>query len=112
MTCQGGAQAMNRLLELPVRPTAVLSAHTLMTLGVLQTLARRGLPVPDAVVVSSFDDLPYPWAETLRPHLTTVSRPTYELGRTATETLVRVLRQPQAPVARRVVVDGPLVVRD
>jgi hypothetical protein len=74
----GGRLAMAGLLALPVRPDAVFVANNLMTLGALGAIADAGLSVPDDIAVVGFDDSP--WAPLLRPPLTTVAQPTYDLG--------------------------------
>jgi LacI family transcriptional regulator len=75
---QGGKAAMEGLLSLPVPPDAVFVLNNLMTLGALTAIAERGLMVPDSVAVVGFDDPS--WAALLRPPLTTVAQPTYDLG--------------------------------
>jgi LacI family transcriptional regulator len=73
-----GRQAMAELLTLAERPDAVFVANNLMTLGALAAIAEAGLVVPDDIAVVGFDDSP--WAPLLRPPLTTVAQPTYDLG--------------------------------
>ncbi len=96
----GGRAAMESFLKCPQRPDAVFSANNLMTLGVLRCLADHGLSVPDEVGVVGFDDLP--WAELVRPTVTTVGRSTYDEGRVAAEALVRRIADPNAEPERKV----------
>ena len=81
----GGYRAMTELLDLPEPPDAVFVANNLMAVGALECLRVRGVTVPDQVGVVGFDDLP--WPSLVRPALTTVSQPTYELGRVAAQLL-------------------------
>jgi LacI family transcriptional regulator len=75
---QGGKNAMEGFLALPTPPDAVFALNNLMTLGALTAIAERGLNVPDSIAVVGFDDPS--WASLLRPPLTTVAQPTYDLG--------------------------------
>jgi LacI family transcriptional regulator len=75
---QGGKAAMRELLTLPRPPDAVFTTNNLMTLGALAAIAEGGLVVPDDIAVVGFDDTS--WASLLRPPLTTVAQPTYDLG--------------------------------
>lgn len=77
---EGGHRAMLDLLSLPRRPDAVFAANNLMAVGALQALAETGLAVPGFGVLS-FGDVP--WASLVRPSLTTVQLPSYDLGYTA-----------------------------
>ncbi|AQS66844.1 LacI family DNA-binding transcriptional regulator [Streptomyces pactum] len=77
------------LLDLPVPPTAVFVCSDVMTLGVYEALAERGLKVPDDVSVVGFDDLPEArWAT---PALTTVRQPLSEMAATALRLLLRMM---------------------
>ncbi|MEO3797489.1 LacI family DNA-binding transcriptional regulator [Nonomuraea sp. B10E15] len=83
---QGGYDAMASLLSSPERPDAVFVANNLMTVGALRCLADREVRVPGEMGVVGFDEIP--WADLVRPSLTTVAQPTYELGRMAARLLV------------------------
>jgi LacI family transcriptional regulator len=90
-------------------PTAIFSANNQMTIGALSVLEERGLRVPDDMAIVSFDD--FAWAGFFRPRLTTVAQPTYELGRCATDLLLRRIEDNSARL-ERVVLPGTLVVRE
>ncbi|MGA8116648.1 MAG: LacI family DNA-binding transcriptional regulator [Actinocatenispora sp.] len=94
----GGHAAMTDLLDSGARPDAVFAGNNLMTVGALECLAERGLAVPSEVAVVGFDDVP--WAGFLRPPLSTVSQPTYELGRTAANLLLQRIADPGRPASR------------
>ncbi len=104
-----GRAAADRLLDLVERPTAIFSANNQMTIGALAAFEERGVRVPDDMAVVSFDD--FAWAGFFRPPLTTVAQPTYELGRRATELLLRRIEDGSAP-PERIVLPGMLVVRE
>jgi LacI family transcriptional regulator len=75
---EGGKGAMDTLLSLPDPPDAVFALNNLMTLGALTAIAERDLSVPGDIAVVGFDDPS--WAALLRPPLTTVAQPNYDLG--------------------------------
>ncbi|MFF3286718.1 LacI family DNA-binding transcriptional regulator [Streptomyces sp. NPDC003023] len=83
---EGGRAAMHELLALPEPPDAVFVANNLMTVGALEALREAG-QAPPGVGVLSFGDVP--WASLVRPSLTTVELPSYDLGRTAAELLLQ-----------------------
>lgn len=88
----GGYQAMDSLLAAGPTPDAVFGANNLMTVGLMQRLLEERIEVPDRMGVVGFDDVP--WASLVRPSLTTVAQPTYELGRTAAELLTERIAAP------------------
>lgn len=103
-----GYQAMQTLLSLPERPTAVLVANNLMTLGALQAIYEQGLCIPEQMALVGFDEMP--WATSLQTPLTVVAQPTNELGATAAQLLLDRLREPDRPY-QHVVLETRLIVR-
>lgn len=104
----GGYAAMQALLALDERPSAVFVANNLMTLGALQALHERDLQIPSDVAIVGFDDMS--WATSLQPPLTAVAQPTYQLGTTAAHLLLARLNEPQRPV-QHVVLETELMIR-
>ncbi|QVQ50493.1 substrate-binding domain-containing protein [Spiractinospora alimapuensis] len=73
---RGGASGMAELLSSDTVPTAVLAESDDIAMGVLTTLQRSRVAVPDAISVVGFDNNDV--AEVL--DLTTVAQPVYDLG--------------------------------
>ncbi|MFV2011138.1 MULTISPECIES: LacI family DNA-binding transcriptional regulator [unclassified Micromonospora] len=88
----GGYRAMTELLRLRPRPDALFAANNLMTVGAVEYLVDQGIAVPAEMGVVGFDDLP--WAHLVRPALTTVTQPTYQLGETAAQLLIERIADP------------------
>ena len=74
----GGRLAMQELLDQAERPDAVFVANHLMTIGALQAIVDAGLTIPTDIAIVSFDDMS--WSTLLRPTLTAVAQPAYDLG--------------------------------
>lgn len=106
-TEQGGYYAMRRLL--PHAPTAVFAASDVMARGAIRALVEAGQPVPQAVAVVGFDDLPP--ATVTSPLLTTVRQPIRRMGAKAVETLLDLIAHGREP-ARRIMFDVELVIRE
>jgi LacI family transcriptional regulator len=79
-----GYAATRELLEHD-RPSALICLNDRLAFGAYQALGDYGLRIPSDVSVVSFDD--HPIATWIRPSLTTVALPHYELGRTAVDVL-------------------------
>ena len=71
---QGGAAALDLLMDLPEPPTAIVAPTDVIAMGVLHAAHRRGLRVPDDLSVTGFDDIPV--AAVSVPALTTLRMPT------------------------------------
>jgi DNA-binding LacI/PurR family transcriptional regulator len=75
------------LLAMDDPPAAIFVANNLMTLGALNAIHEKGLNIPRDVAIVGFDDMP--WAPSLDPPLTTISQPTYDMGRTTADLLLK-----------------------
>jgi LacI family transcriptional regulator len=84
-----GESAAHRLMELTRRPDAVFAMNDHLAIGVMHAMVEAGLRVPDDLVLIGFDDIPL--APYLRPSLSSVAVPAYELGSAAAERLLRQL---------------------
>ena len=104
----GGYVAAYGLLSGPIRPDALFVANNEMTLGALEAIEQLGLVAPDDVGVVGFDDPP--WASLLRPRLTAVSQPSYDMGIAAAGMLASRIRGDDSP-PRTVIMRTELHVR-
>lgn len=104
----GGYEATRRLLRLAQPPDGLLVSNNLMTVGALQAITEADLAIPDDIAVVGFDDAS--WTTALRPPLTVVAQPTYEIGRQATELLFRRIARQSFP-PRHIVLKATLVER-
>jgi LacI family transcriptional regulator len=105
-----GLAATRTLLE-SERPRALICFNDRLAFGAYQALDDFGLKVPADVSVVSFDD--HPIASWMRPKLTTVALPHYELGREAVDVLFAEMSRPRQGVDREGKVNRiPMPVRD
>ena len=104
-----GYRAMQQLLELPVseRPTAVFAAADVMALGALRAAREAGLSIPGDLEIVGFDDV----ASSAYVGLTTLRQPMVEMGKLATEKLLRRMENPETPPSHTVFAPR-LVVRE
>jgi LacI family transcriptional regulator len=78
--------AVDKLLSIPDRPTAVVCVNDQIAFTVLRALFERRVRVPRDMSVVGHDDAEF--AAMLSPALTSVRWPKYELGRKAAELLI------------------------
>jgi DNA-binding LacI/PurR family transcriptional regulator len=89
------------------RPTAIFAANDRMALGAMAAACDLGVQVPEDLAVVGYDNTPY--AQYVRPSLTTVSLPYYEIGATAARLLLKLLSG--EPVQGTVWLPTQLVIR-
>ncbi|WP_395945496.1 LacI family DNA-binding transcriptional regulator [Brevundimonas sp.] len=99
LTFDSGLVAMARLLDGPLRPTAVLASNDDMAAAAMAVAQRAGLRAPDDISVAGFDDSPL--AVRVEPKLTSVRQPVSAMADQAVRLLIEAVRHPEGarPVA-------------
>lgn len=105
----GGRAAMNALLDLEERPTAVLASNDLTAIGALQAVRTHGLHVPEDISLIGFDNIAL--AESTDPPLTTVDVSRVRVAEAAFESLFELIGG-EPEFGREVRVETALVVRE
>jgi LacI family transcriptional regulator len=106
MRVEGGRAAMESLLSLQPRPTAVLTSNDLMAVGALQAAHAAHVRVPKDLSIIGFDDLPI--AGMVHPPLSTIRLPRNEVAARAFACLQRTLQgkaiEPAEPVQPHLII--------
>lgn len=105
---QAGHEAALAILSAPDRPDAILASNSLLSAGALEAIRELNFIIPDDVALAGFDETT--WSTLVQPTLTVIAQPTYEIGQTAMELLLKRIAQPDAPV-RQVILKGQLMAR-
>jgi LacI family transcriptional regulator len=92
LTLEGARSATRELLALEPRITAIFADNLLLVTGILQVFRECGIHCPDDLEVMSSDDAE--WLDVFNPPISTVVQPSYELGRSAAELLLKRIRHP------------------
>jgi LacI family transcriptional regulator len=108
-TTAGGKQMACRALAVTPRPTAFFAANNFIAIGAYHTLLDQGLHVPADISMVTFDDLPP--TITLDPFLTVAAQPAEEMGRCATELLLKRLNQEEPFACQEILLPISVIVR-
>ena len=99
-TMDGGYQAVQELLRLENRPTALFVTNFEMTIGAMLALQRSGIEVPKDLSVIGFDKLEL-FGE-IFPDLTLIRQPQLSIGREAANLMLDLLSARGTPSHRMV----------
>lgn len=86
ITLAAAQEAMERLLALPQRPTAVLATNDVLAVGAMVACRAAGVRIPQDVSITGVDNTDLGATQT--PGLTSVRTPIVEIGRAAGEQLI------------------------
>ncbi|MDZ5472547.1 catabolite control protein A [Bacillus sp. 31A1R] len=90
-TYDSGIEAIEKLLEQPNKPTAIFVGSDEMALGVVHGAEDRGLKIPNDIEIISSDNTRL--ALMVRPQLTTVVQPLYDIGAVAMRLLTKYMNK-------------------
>lgn len=104
-----GHRMVTALLHDHDRPDAIFVSNGLVAIGAYRALVENGIHCPDEIAFAAFDDAA--WASLVRPSVTVVEQPTYEIGVSATELLLKRIEDPSR-AKRQMVLCHRLILRD
>ena len=105
---QEGYRCARHLLEAGGQPSAILAANDWLAIGSLTAVEEAGLSCPADISVTGFNDMPF--ADRMRPPLTTIRIPHYRMGFEAADQLLDLIATPDAE-PRRIVLPPALIIR-
>ncbi|MFC4779293.1 LacI family DNA-binding transcriptional regulator [Paenibacillus sp. GCM10023252] len=106
---ESGYRAMSFFMSLPERPTALVVIDDVVAFGVLRGLTELSYKVPEDISIVSFNNIAL--SELATPPITSIDIGTYQLGYTASQTLIRLI-QGEPVHQKRIVIPHRLIVRD
>jgi LacI family transcriptional regulator len=106
---ESGIEATKYFLELGERPTAIFSATDEMAIGAIHTIQDYGLKVPEDISVISIDNIRM--ASMVRPLLTTVAQPMYDIGAVSMRLLTKLMNK-ESPDNQQVVLPHEIIHRN
>ncbi|WPF80068.1 catabolite control protein A [Bacillus velezensis] len=98
-TYDSGMEALQSFMGLDRKPTAILSATDEMALGIIHAAQDQGLSIPDDLDIIGFDNTRL--SLMVRPQLSTVVQPTYDIGAVAMRLLTKLMNK--EPVEEHIV---------
>lgn len=100
-----GIEGTEKLMSLPLPPTAILTSNDVCAFGAIRTLQARGIQVGREVSVIGFDDISL--ADHWQPTLTTISQPFRKIGFYLMQSILSILSgenpNPQRMVESRLI---------
>lgn len=105
---ESGAEAMKYFIDMDKRPTAVFSATDEMAIGAIHCIQDSGLSVPSDISVISVDNSRM--ASMVRPQLTAVAQPMYDIGAVSMRLLTKLMKKEHV-VQSKVVLPHDLIAR-
>ncbi|MQY58020.1 MAG: LacI family DNA-binding transcriptional regulator [Clostridia bacterium] len=104
-----GYEMMKKVFNNLGKVDAVFACNDLIALGAIQAIEEKKYKIPNDVSVMGFDDIYL--SKFLKPPLTTVRQPIYEIGKRAAELLLSRISSKEKFIPQKIVIEGKLIVR-
>ncbi len=106
---ESGYKAMQKLLKLKEKPTAVFCFNDDMATGAIKAISENALKIPEDISIVGFDDNGY--SAYMMPALTTVKRNIGKVGKIGAQKLLQIMDEKQVK-EETLYVETDLIVRD
>jgi len=103
-------QAMQNLICVRPRPTAVFAANNFLAVGAVHAIRDAGYRIPEDIAVVCFDDIEH--ASVLSPFLTVMAQPAETFGTLAAQLLIERMAGRASDRRRKVVLPADLIIRE
>jgi len=110
-TFEFGDKAMDELLQLNKKFTAVFCGNDMIALGAMQRLHNAGITVPEEMAIVGYDDIQM--SRLIKPALTTVQQPIREMSATIVKLLINLINNKDVDMPPpNLMFDMKLIVRE
>lgn len=107
---EDGRRGAMKLLELSEMPDGLFAINDPVALGAFVYLQDQQVRIPEQIGIVGFSDNPN--ASLIRPALTTINQPAYEIGKTAASILLDILNGDMEKQDTTIMLETKLIVRE
>ena len=97
------------MLDADIRPDAVFAVCDPIAIGIMMTLKKNNIKIPDEIAVVGFCDEPV--AKIIEPQLSSLVQPAFKIGETSVELLLNQIKS-LIPLAEKKIHTAELKVRE
>ena len=108
-TIDSGYEMMKKVFNNLGKVNAVFACNDLIALGAIQAIEEKKYKIPRDISIIGFDDIYL--SRFLKPPLTVVRQPIYDMGKIAGEILLDRMTNSSDFIPKKVVIEGKLVIR-
>ena len=106
-----GKRMANLLLSIKNRPDAIFSITDSAAIGVIQTLKKFKIQIPEEIAVVGFSNSGH--STIIEPNLTTIDQPGERIGASAVKYLIEEINNPVETISTKTIeIKGTLIIRD
>ena len=90
--------------------TAIFTYNDQLAVSSYYAIQMRGLKIPDDISIIGYDNIEL--ASLIKPKLTTIEQPKYDMGKNAAELLIKRIRDNKKTIPQTILLPTQLVIRE
>jgi len=106
---ESGIDAARKLMDSENKPDAIFCIQDKIAAGVIEYLKENNINVPKDIIVAGFDN--HEISEMIRPKITTVAQPFYEMGKESARALISIIKD-EDHTGKRIYLNHELCVKE
>lgn len=106
---ENGSKAAQEMLDAGIKPDAIFAVCDPIAIGIMMTLKKNNIRIPDEVAVVGFCDEPV--AKVVEPQLSTLVQPAFEIGEKTVKLLLNQINSP-IPLTEKKILTAELKIRE
>lgn len=106
---ESGYKMMQKVFNNLSDVDAIFASNDLIALGAIEAIEEKKYKIPDDISIVGFDDIYI--SRYLKPPLTTIRQPIYELGKIAAKRLIKRMNGKESIGPLKTIIKGELIVR-
>ncbi|MDB4225765.1 LacI family transcriptional regulator [bacterium] len=111
ISIEQGKRMTNHLLSIKKRPDAIFTITDSAAVGVIQTLKKFNIKIPEEIAVVGFSNSRL--STVIEPNLTTIDQPGETIGKTAVKYLIEEIESKEDTLTSKMIeIKGTLIIRD
>ncbi|MDC1226488.1 LacI family transcriptional regulator [Algibacter sp.] len=111
ISIEQGKRMTNHLLSIKKRPDAIFTITDSAAVGVIQTLKKFNIKIPEEIAVVGFSNSRL--STVIEPNLTTIDQPGETIGKTAVKYLIEEIESKEDTITSKMIeIKGTLIIRD
>ena len=104
-----GIESVKKILSLNISIDGIFSSNDTAAISALQYLKEQGIRIPEDIAIVGFSNEPI--SSVIEPSLTTIDQPGFEMGKTATDLLLKQIRDNQELIDPETIVLKPILIK-
>lgn len=104
-----GIENAKKLLSSDIDIDGIFSANDTAAISALQYLKEQGIKIPEDIAIVGFSNEPI--SSVIEPSLTTIDQPGFEMGKIATNLLLKQIRDKQEPGNPETIILKPVLIK-